>query len=90
MDSNIDNRSKRLNFLLNPFVMTNTTLWKQQSATPWTETYKEFAHVHRKYLSIGQMPFGEHGQTNTIWKVEKMYLYKTIQIIIHIRITKRK
>ena len=28
--------------------MTNTTLWKQQSATPWTETYKEFAACSQK------------------------------------------
>ena len=48
MDSNINNRSKKLNFLLNPFVMTNTTLWKQQSATPWTETYKEFTACSQK------------------------------------------
>jgi NTE family protein len=48
MDSNIDNRSKKLNFLLNPFVMTNAALWKQQSATPWTETYKEFAACSQK------------------------------------------
>ena len=43
MDNNNDNRSKSFNFLLNPFAMTNATSWKQQSATPWTETYKEFA-----------------------------------------------
>ena len=48
MDSNIDNRSKKLNFLLNPLAMTNTTLWKQQSAAPWTETYKEFAKCSQK------------------------------------------
>jgi hypothetical protein len=49
MDSNIDNRSKRFSdFSLNPFAMTNTTLWKQQSATPWTETYKEFAKCSQK------------------------------------------
>ena len=28
--------------------MTNTTLWKQQSATPWTEKYKEFAKCSQK------------------------------------------
>lgn len=28
--------------------MTNTTLWKQQSATAWTETYKEFAACSHK------------------------------------------
>jgi NTE family protein len=48
MENNIDNRSKRFNFLLNPFAMTNTTLWKQQSATAWTETYKEFVACSKK------------------------------------------
>ena len=43
MDNNNDNRSKSFNFLLNPFAMTNAASWKQQSATPWSETYKEFA-----------------------------------------------
>ena len=49
MDNNIDNRSKKFNdFSLNPFAMTNTTLWKQQSATAWKETYKEFAAFSQK------------------------------------------
>ena len=49
MDNNNDNRSKKFNDLsFNPFVMTNTALWKQQSATPWTETYKEFAACSQK------------------------------------------
>jgi NTE family protein len=48
MDNNIDNRSKKFNFLLNPFAMTNTTLWKQQSSAAWTETYKEFASYSQK------------------------------------------
>jgi NTE family protein len=49
MDNNNENRSKKFNdFSLNPLFMTNTTLWKQQSATPWTETYKEFAACSQK------------------------------------------
>ena len=48
MDNNNDNRSKRFNYLLNPFAMTNTNLWKQQSATAWTETYKEFVACSQK------------------------------------------
>ena len=47
MDNN-DNRNKRFNYLLNPFAMTNTNLWKQQSATAWTETYKEFVACSQK------------------------------------------
>src|SRR5215208_4833603 len=51
MDNNDDdNRNKGFNsFSLSPFaIMRNMVSWQQQSATAWTETYKEFAACSQK------------------------------------------
>jgi NTE family protein len=51
MDNNDDdNRNKGFNSLsLSPFaIMRNMVSWQQQSATAWTETYKEFAACSQK------------------------------------------
>lgn len=53
MDNNSNyNRSRKFNnFSLSPFaIMRNMASWQQQSATAWTETYKEFA-AHSQKIS---------------------------------------
>ena len=71
--------------------MTNMTLWKQQSATPWTEMYKEFAACSQKI---------SESWSDALWRTwtskeylesrENVSLQDLYMIIIQIRITKRK
>src|ERR671922_2570156 len=62
MDNNNDNRSKKFNnFSLSPFaIVKGMTSWQQQSATAWTETYKEFA-AHSQKIS--------ESWSDALWKI---------------------